>query len=212
LVDSAPKGIGDEQAGCVRSLGDILRGHGHEIVACDVAELDRIAAECDRLVRIILSTGQASWLDSLGIGDDEVHPVVAEIAEEGRRLSAVDLFSAETGAAKLAHACWRLFADIDVLVTPVLSRAPVQIGSLSETHPDADTLWAFMASYAPRAAIANICGLPAVSVPRGLDEGGLPLAAQLSGPIGSDLLLLHLASQIEGDAPWPFPAPILGSA
>ena len=65
-----------------------------------------------------------------------------------------------------------------------------------------------MAAYAPRTAIANVCGLPAVSVPRGLDSGGLPLAVQLSGPIGSDLLLLHVASQIEGDAPWDFPFPL----
>jgi Asp-tRNA(Asn)/Glu-tRNA(Gln) amidotransferase A subunit family amidase len=47
--------------------------------------------------------------------------------------------------------------------------------------------------------------LPAISVPQGLDTAGLPLAIQIVGPIGSDILMLQLARFFERSAPWPFP-------
>jgi amidase len=62
-----------------------------------------------------------------------------------------------------------------------------------------------MSALAPYAALANAAGLPAISVPRGLDTAGLPLALQIIGPISSDILLLQLARFFERSSPWSFP-------
>ncbi len=61
--------------------------------------------------------------------------------------------------------------------------------------------------YAPYAAPWNIAGLPALVVPVGRRPDGLPLAVQLVGPPGSELLLLGVAGQFEMAAPWPRHAP-----
>ena len=63
--------------------------------------------------------------------------------------------------------------------------------------------------YAPYAAPWNIAGLPAIVVPVGLRPDGLPVAVQLVGPPGSELLLLGVAGQFEMAAPWHAPRPRL---
>jgi aspartyl-tRNA(Asn)/glutamyl-tRNA(Gln) amidotransferase subunit A len=47
------------------------------------------------------------------------------------------------------------------------------------------------------AALANLTGIPAISVPVGLSGDGLPLALQLQGAWGADELLLDAAEALE---------------
>lgn len=46
-------------------------------------------------------------------------------------------------------------------------------------------------------ALANIAGLPAISIPAGRDENGLPVGVQLVGAIGSEAALLTLAHTLD---------------
>ncbi|MEH1016339.1 amidase family protein [Micromonospora sp. CPCC 206060] len=110
------------------------------------------------------------------------------------------------------RAAWRersvgFFADhsVDLLLTPALAAVP-----------PAATGWATRSwranlttniRYAPYAAPWNIAGLPALVVPVGRRPDGLPVAVQLVGPPGSELLLLGVAGQFELAAPWPRHAP-----
>jgi len=54
-------------------------------------------------------------------------------------------------------------------------------------------LWRFF-SYTP---LSNLCGIPAVSLPLGIQESGLPLGIQAQAAQAQDGLLLQLAAQIE---------------
>jgi Asp-tRNA(Asn)/Glu-tRNA(Gln) amidotransferase A subunit family amidase len=45
--------------------------------------------------------------------------------------------------------------------------------------------------------IANLTGIPAISVPVGIHSSGLPMALQLLGPWGRDELLLDAAEALE---------------
>ena len=54
----------------------------------------------------------------------------------------------------------------------------------------------------------NLAGLPAASLPAGLDSEGLPLSVQLVGPPGSERRLLEVAFEIETARPWPRLAPL----
>jgi amidase len=48
----------------------------------------------------------------------------------------------------------------------------------------------------------NVVGFPAISVPAGWSEDGLPLAVQLVGVPDSERQLLALAAQLEQRQPW----------
>ena len=52
-------------------------------------------------------------------------------------------------------------------------------------------------------------GMPAMSVPCGLDSAGLPMRAHFVGDLGTEVVLLSLATQLEKAQPWPLVAPRL---
>ena len=80
-----------------------------------------------------------------------------------------------------------LFDVHDVIVTPAFGVLP--------WRPPAD-LPTVAASW-PLMTVATMAGCPALVVPCGVTEGGLPVALQLIGPPGSDVALLHLGREIE---------------
>ena len=93
-----------------------------------------------------------------------------------------------------------LFRDHDVLLTPVLTAPPIEIGRW-EGHGALRTLAgaAAFASYTPP---WNATGHPAASVPAGLSSDGLPIGVQLVGRPHDEATLLSLAAQLEAERPW----------
>jgi amidase len=54
----------------------------------------------------------------------------------------------------------------------------------------------------PFTQLANLCGLPAISIPLYWTPEGLPLGAQFIGPFGHEAVLFRLAGQLEKAQPW----------
>jgi Asp-tRNA(Asn)/Glu-tRNA(Gln) amidotransferase A subunit family amidase len=93
------------------------------------------------------------------------------------------------------------FEAWDILLTPITALPTPTIGTkeyltLSD-NPSVldwfDNLWRNFA-YTP---LANLCGLPGLSLPLGTQVSGLPLGIQAQARQGHDGLLLQLAAQIE---------------
>ena len=55
----------------------------------------------------------------------------------------------------------------------------------------------------------NLAGLPAISVPCGLDDGGLPIGAQLIGPALGDGAVLNAAHALQLETDWHRRLPLL---
>ena len=47
--------------------------------------------------------------------------------------------------------------------------------------------------------LASVAGLPALAIPAGIDDDGLPVGVQLVGPAGGEAMLFAVARQIQGD-------------
>ena len=93
-----------------------------------------------------------------------------------------------------------LFGDVEVLLTPTMPTLPVRAGSILGRG-----LMRTLPSMLPRAAMTgpwNACGLPAVSVPLGMSDEGLPIGVQLVAPAGSEGVLLGLAAALERATGW----------
>jgi amidase len=56
--------------------------------------------------------------------------------------------------------------------------------------------------FTPFTAVANMTGLPAMSLPLHWTADGLPAGVQVIGQPAGEALLLRLAAQIESAAPW----------
>ena len=88
----------------------------------------------------------------------------------------------------------RLFQQIDLLVWPTVPAVAPPLADPIIELPSGVT--SADAGNARQGVIANLTGIPGVSVPVGLD-GGLPVALQLLGAWGKDALLLDAAEALE---------------
>ena len=59
------------------------------------------------------------------------------------------------------------------------------------------------AAWAPYLNLFNLTGHPALSIPVGLTQSGIPVGIQLVGKLYSDTDLLRMARAIEIARPWP---------
>jgi amidase len=104
----------------------------------------------------------------------------------------------------------RLWDEVDVLVTPGLARTalPAEGGYGRSAVAAVD----IASRFTPWTAIFNVTGQPAVSIPAGLADDGLPLSVQLIGRPEAEDTLYSLAGQIESARPWATQRPPIGEA
>ena len=204
-----PARCGPEQRKAARQAAQALETLGARIKERPAP--DDLGARAAQIARLILTASLAEWMQALGVTDDEISPLSAAVAAQGRALPATALFAASRDLAHLSHAAWRLFDDADVLLAPVLAGPPPAFGAFDMTRADVGANFAQMEATAPNAALANVAGCPALALPFGSDAAGLPIGVQLMGPIGSDLALLTLAEALASLAPAiRFPQSIAG--
>jgi amidase len=98
------------------------------------------------------------------------------------------------------------FADFEVLVLPVYCHQPIRIGEWADLSPEA-TVEKIINWVAPCPPF-NASGLPAITVPTGFDENGLPVAVQLVGRPAAEGTLIALAAQLEAAHPWSQHRPV----
>jgi amidase len=101
---------------------------------------------------------------------------------------------------RLRERLGRLFAEHDVLMTPVMSQPAVPAGIMEGRGATMTYLWE--TGWVPFTVLWNSTGQPAVSVPAGLSRTGLPVAVQLIARANQEATLLSLAAQLERERPW----------
>jgi len=94
-----------------------------------------------------------------------------------------------------------LFVDLDAIVLLTLTAPPPTV--------DDARAGGEMAVSADNTFFCNYYGLPAVSVPAGIDKNGLPLGLQFVGPQGGDACVLALAREYQRAAGWHYLPPPL---
>ena len=93
-----------------------------------------------------------------------------------------------------------LFADFDVLLTPLLTRRPPPIGEWMGLP--APVMLNGMVNFVPHLAFWNHTGQPAAAVPVETAPDGFPVAVQLAGRTDDEATLLALSAQLEADTGW----------
>ena len=94
------------------------------------------------------------------------------------------------------------FAGVDILVSPTSPTTAFRIG---EKADDPMAMYLNDIFTIP----ANLAGVPAISVPCGLDAGGLPIGLQLTAPALDEATLFRTAAAIESDLGLDLRPPLL---
>jgi amidase len=141
----------------------------------------------------------------------------------GRTISALDFVLALREWDKVGRAMGSFLQTFDLYLTPTVAQPPIRIGELKMKTADRVSASAAVALKAGRALkaaglleriatdnlaatpftqLANMTGLPAMSVPLHWTSDGLPVGVQFVAPFGAEDLLFQLAGQLERARPW----------
>jgi len=93
----------------------------------------------------------------------------------------------------------RVFADVDVLVTPT---TPIPAPPIDDLKTNAEALRPAELKLLRNTRPFNVWGLPAISVPCGFTQSGLPIGLQIAGPRWREDLVLRLAHAYEQATTW----------
>ena len=188
-----------------RDAAALLASLGH-----DVEEIDPPWSQVDLLPDFTREFGPHVSLTTLVGGrlagrepaEEDVEPLTWTLFRHARELDALAILSSHTRLEAAARSLVAATAGFDVVLTPSLAQRPVPTGEIHGLGPDPWAKFQRSGHFTPYAAIANITGQPAISVPLYHGEDGLPTAVQLIGPPAREEVLLALAAQLERALPW----------
>jgi len=196
----------------VETAARSLEANGHTLVPIGWSAFDSMVAASGRTFGDIVSANLAALVDELRLDASNAEPLTQAFIERGRAMTATTLWDSLNAGVRVSRSLWGIFDSVDIVLTPMLASAPLPIGSFPVDHGDADLQLDRMAAFAPLAALANISGFPAITLPFGADVDGLPLPVQMIAPMGHDLLLLALSGRLEAEGRWQHRYPVAGLA
>ncbi len=186
-------------------IGRLLEGLGHHLDWV-TPPIDFRAAFAAQTTCYISNFAQTigTLIASLGLEcppPDRVEPMNIRIWEAGRTTSFAERARMQAVFNTTSREFGQFFETWDIILTPITALPTPPIGTteyltLSDNSSVLDwfgNLWRNFA-YTP---LANLCGIPAISLPLATQETGLPLGIQAQAKQANDGLLLQLAAQIE---------------
>ena len=195
---------------CVAAVEDaaaLLAGLGHEIVE------DQPAVDFEAMSRAhyrIAGATTGAMVEMMGglrgrpVGEDELDALTRIFLAQARGDSAVAYAQAVMTLRQVGRQVAEFMEGYDVLLSPSVARARVEIGEFNFTDPaltleEARNRLMDFATFTP---IQNATGHPAASLPLYWTDDDLPIGVQIAGRFGDEATLFRLAAQIETARPW----------
>jgi amidase len=154
-------------------------------------------------VNALASVGAMGRMLGRELGPDDMEPgtwVMAELARRATGLEVVEAQAAQHHYRRQMAAWWE--EGWDLLLTPTTAAPPPPLGEMVPTDDDALRGVRRSVPYASFTAPFNTTGQPAISLPVGATEDGLPVGAQLVAAYGREDLLLGVAAALEAELRW----------
>ncbi len=130
----------------------------------------------------------------------EMKATVVENIEYGLTLTVEDVLEGERLRSRLINEMARCFEHHDVVALPTTQVAPFPADWEYPTEVAGVAMPTYL-EWMTSCCIITPTGGPAISVPAGFTEQGLPVGLQLVAPIGHEHRLLQIAAAIEGANP-----------
>ena len=182
---------GDVVRSCEEVLGALEKA-GAEILDVEIPELSLIRVV--HLVTIVSEMADSQLAHYDRHRSDYGHDTRLNLAL-ARHLRAYDYVHAQRLRVRIARHFQAALTEVDALVTPTTGctapiLAPDAEGTGESNLEEFGRIMRFVQG-------ANLTGLPAITVPAGYDEGGLPIGLQVMGRHWEEDLLIRLAAVAE---------------
>ena len=136
------------------------------------------------------------WGDLLAHQPDSVKPDLAWNIRQGAALSGRDITGALGELTRLQRAAECFFDDFDVLLAPVSQVPPFDASLDWPTMVDGQSMHTYL-DWMAACYLITVLGVPAMSVPAGFTDEGLPIGLQFVGRARTDATLLAIAAAFE---------------
>lgn len=117
----------------------------------------------------------------------------------GEKVSATEYIRQRSELEQLRRGIRNVFSTVDLLVTPT---TPIPAPSIAELKASPDALRPAELKLLRNTRPFNVWGLPAISLPCGFTQNGLPIGLQIAGPPWREDLVLRLAHAYEQATAW----------
>ncbi|HXN46184.1 MAG TPA: amidase, partial [Bryobacteraceae bacterium] len=181
-----------EARAAVERAAELAARQGARVVPVRVPDMDAV----NTIGRLLLLAEAAAALtphlaDRASLGDD-----VQALLDQGRLIPATDYVNAQR-LRRLEQEKFRaLWRQVDILFTPTVPMGAPKIG---ETTVEIEGCQEDVRLASTRLVRGmDVLGLPALSLPCGLDANGMPLGLQVMAPELQERPLLRVAGNIEG--------------
>jgi amidase len=190
-----PQPVDERVLRAVAQTRELLHGLGHEVAERDP---DYPAWLGPHMIARYLRGAYDAAIDLGNV--ERMERRTRQIVRMGQLVGEAGLARARASEPALNARMGRLFEDHDVLLLPTTARPALRLGE----YEGRGALWTMSGGtrLIPFLGTWNATGQPAVSVPAGFTEDGLPLAIQLVGRPNDEETLIALAAQIESERPW----------
>lgn len=186
----------DIAAACGAAAGALTR-HQVEELELDLSE-----------GRDAFTTLRGQWMVNKHLANldrlDKMGDNLAGNIRSGLSQTPTDIAKAEATRGKLWGVMANYFTRFDLLATPVTAVSPFPWQQNYPETINGAPMQTYIDWIAPTFVI-SLLGLPALSVPAGLNQDGLPVGLQIIGPRYSEAAMLAVAAEIQDAIPIAFP-------
>ena len=140
------------------------------------------------------------WVEA---GRDRMHPAARAFLSDGLAVGIDAYLAVRRRRFEHIRQLDLLLGEAGLLLTPTVALE----GWTPDGRPGGGAAGSMLPPSAYSTALQNVTGHPAVTLPAGLSDNGIPFGLQVTGPRSGDELLLRVAERWEAAHPWPIVAP-----
>jgi aspartyl-tRNA(Asn)/glutamyl-tRNA(Gln) amidotransferase subunit A len=152
-------------------------------------------AAMNTVARVIMLADASALMQPFLDRRDAIGPDVLALLDQGRLLFATDYVNAQRLRSKMQSEFRAIWENVDCLLTPTIPTGAPKIGQATVRIGGEEEDVRLAATRFVRAI--NLLGLPALSLPCGLDVDGMPLGAQIIGKPFDEATILRVGAALE---------------
>ena len=188
-------------AGALQDSLDVLKGLGAEVIQVAVPKSVEMTDPAG--FGIALAESAAYHAPHVRANPGGYRPDVLSFIKTGEFILATDWINASRYRTRICAEMRQLWDDqrIDVMATPTVAVTAAPHGQMEYTAPDGFTETLMSASIRCTYPF-NLTGQPALTVPNGRDEGGLPTGLQIVGRPWAEAMVLRVGHAYQQATDW----------
>ena len=173
--------------------------HALRGIATLVAEVREVQLEVPTDRTLQAAESYAYHAANVAKSPELYQPETVRRIRSGARISAAEYIERRRELDEARRGIGQVFADVDVLVTPTM---PMPAPAIADLKANPEALRPAELKLLRNTRPFNVWGLPAISLPCGFTQSGLPIGLQIAGPHWREDLVLQLAHAYEQATGW----------